>query len=398
MRRYLAVLGAATLAMSAGGCMATNQDVYEFGERCIGLGDYTSAADQFAQLGDYRDSMDYRLYAEALEALSEGKLALARINFEQVAPFKSSERYLQCLDAVELEQAGDLEGALAIYRTLGTFAACDIRVEELETEIPERERDDCRAMMEAGDYEGAASRLRAMEKSPETEALLNKCEAAMTQKAYEAACELYDDKKYKEAMAAFEELGDLLDAPARVAMCRSELYRSALGVEATVESMPELIATYELLGDYLDSAERHDALEKRYACLNALLTMPDAYVQLGEINGEALLWRVEHVADGEARLVAQRSFATEPVITWRPDERRAITQETHRKEVKAAASMNQTIFDSVDPETGVLHTLKPDGQRAAQQMEIRPVVHVSVHRLPLDTGDGSETSPFQATE
>lgn len=135
MRKLSAALLAALCCACLTACAATNHDTYEYAERSIGMGEYHVAAALFAQLGEYRDAAEYRLYAEALDALDDGSLDLARANFELIAPFKSSTRYLACIDAIELDKAGETAAALAIYRTLGTFAEAHIRVAELEEEL-----------------------------------------------------------------------------------------------------------------------------------------------------------------------------------------------------------------------------------------------------------------------
>lgn len=135
MSKLLAALLAALCCVCMTSCAADNLSTYEYAERAIGEGEYNAAAVLFGQLGEYRDAADYRLYAEALDALANGRFDLARANFELLVPFKSSERYLACIDAVEKDRAGETGEALIIYRSLGTFAKANLRAEELEEEL-----------------------------------------------------------------------------------------------------------------------------------------------------------------------------------------------------------------------------------------------------------------------
>ena len=102
MKKVLALLSLLML-LSAAGCTASNQTYYEQAQLYLGCGDYTAAAELFSQLGEYRDSADYALYAAGLQAIKSGQYALAQTNLMEVDPFKSSGRYLRYLEALMLE-------------------------------------------------------------------------------------------------------------------------------------------------------------------------------------------------------------------------------------------------------------------------------------------------------
>ena len=113
-----ALLLCAALLLTA----CTNSDIddyYQSAQLYLGSGDYEYAADLFVQLGEYEDAAEYALYCRGLQALQDGNVALARANLTAVNPFKSSGRYLMYLDALALEEKGDLEAALGLYEKLG---------------------------------------------------------------------------------------------------------------------------------------------------------------------------------------------------------------------------------------------------------------------------------------
>ena len=126
-------------------------EYYHSAQLYLGNGAYEYAAELFAQLGEYEDAADYALYARALQAIDEKAYALARANLEAIDPFKSSGRYLMYLDAIAAEEEGDLEKALSLYETLGTFADSHLAAERLKQEIPEAAIKEGRALMNKGE-------------------------------------------------------------------------------------------------------------------------------------------------------------------------------------------------------------------------------------------------------
>ena len=155
MKRLLSLLLLLSLCLTLCGCTLSNRDYYERAQLYLGSGDFATAAELFSQLGEYEDSADYALYCAALYALQEGELDLARTNLTQVAPFKSSGRYLRMVEAMTLERSGDLEGALAAYDALGSFENSADAAERLRAAIPKKKLEHASALMDAGRYEQA---------------------------------------------------------------------------------------------------------------------------------------------------------------------------------------------------------------------------------------------------
>lgn len=261
----LAVLLCAALTMTA--CATQeNRSFYEEAQLYLGCGEYESAAMLFSQLGEYADSADYALYARALEAIGEEDYALARANLQAIAPFKSSERYLTYLDALEAEDGGELENALTLYQRLGTFADAHLAAERLETAIPEAAMKEGRALMSKGEYAAARAIFLSLEGYGMSAALAENCTVALNKAAYAAADELCKSGEHRAAMEAFTALGDTLDAAQRAADCLRDIH-AALDEQyaaVTLGTAPALMAAYAEMGEDATAQARIAELSARY--------------------------------------------------------------------------------------------------------------------------------------
>lgn len=323
MKRAWAWMAALTLAFAAGGCAASNQTYYEQAQRYLGCGDYTTAAQLFRQLGEYQDAAEYALYCEGLYALSQGDLALAQADLAEVAPFKSSERYLRYLAARSQQGSGDLTGALEGYEALGTFADSAELAAALREAIPLQQLAQCETLIRAGQYAQAQALLDTMALSEAVSALREECRQGIEKLQYDQACALYDGGRYEEALAAFEALGDSLDAPARMMLCRSAMYRQAVSTTPTFENAQQLMEDFRTLEDYLDSAEHLVALEERYgANLRLAQAAEDGpVVALGSYPIQesgapgSLTWTVTELRGSQATLLCREVIDAVPMAS-----------------------------------------------------------------------------------
>lgn len=316
MKKILAVLASALMVLSAGGCATSNAEYYERAQLYLGCGDYATAATLFSQLGEFEDAAEYALYCAGLQALAQGNRVLARANLEQVDPFKSSFRYLRYMDAADLESEGDLEGALAIYQSLGSFEDSADQTERLRAAIPERYLAHAKALMKASRWEQALGILEGLDGYGDSAAMIEECQESITQAAYDRAQALYNQGDYGDAMAAFEALGDTLDAKARALMCRSAMYQALERdyAAATLDTAESLMARFAEMEDYLESPARLASLERRYATNLTLLSAAYArpYVTFGRYaTGESgletpLTWRVVGVEDHQVNLLCEQ--------------------------------------------------------------------------------------------
>ena len=310
MKRLLALM---LLLLCCTGCAASNEDYYQQAQRFLGSGDYHSAALLFDQLGGYRDSTRYALYAAALHALQNGDTEVCRHSLQQVDPFLNSGRYLTWLEAGDLAAQDHLEEAAALYQSLGAFYDSVQRMTQLQAEIPARDIRRAKALMNAGGYQQAAALLLPHAGTDEADELLRHCTDALEQQSYNQAAALYDQGQYSEALAAFEALGDTLDSRAWVLSCRSALYAQAEEAypSATLSTCEELMALYASLDGYLHSTQRLQALQDRFSCNLRLrdLAHTQPWVEYGSYptleSGASgpLLWRVVDVTDNEATLL-----------------------------------------------------------------------------------------------
>lgn len=310
MKRFLCLLLPALLLC---GCAMSNDAYYQQAQLYLGSHDYATAAEMFGLLGEYADAANYALYCQGLNAMAQGQWDTAKANMALVSPFKSSQRYLQYIDARQQEASGNLSQAMAAFTALGTFEDSHQRAEALRDEIPRRQLVRARALMDASHWAQAAALLESLTSYEGSAELLEECHEMLQREAYNQAARLYDSGRYEEAMAAFEELGDVLDADIRARMCRSAMYCQLEEdyATATMATAQDLMARYAEMEDYLASPLRLQALQERFAVNLQLTRAEKPYVRFA-----SRIWQVEQVESDAAVLVAvlpQGPLAAEPL-------------------------------------------------------------------------------------
>ena len=303
--KRLFLLALCPLLLSLTGCAMSNAEYYQHAQLYLGSGDYTIAAQLFDQLGEYEDSAEYALYCAALDALDKGNLPLAQANLYQVHPFKSSDRYLTLIEAMLLQENGDLEGALSIYEALGSFEDSLDRAAQMRDLIPQRDIAQARALMGAARWEQALSLLEGLHGYGDSPELIALCRENITQEAYDQATRLYQQGEYADALSAFEALGDTLDAQARALLCRDTLYQQLEKDyrAASMATAQDLMDRYAAMEDYLSSPSRLRDLQARYQVNLALL---DAAVDRPYVVFGSMLWRVILAEDSRITLLCQQ--------------------------------------------------------------------------------------------
>ncbi len=433
MKKALSLLAVLCLALSATACVRhSNQEYYEQAQIYLGCDDYETAAELFRQLGEYRDAADYALYADALAALEAGDLPLARRNLEAIAPFKSSTRYLTVIDALEAELNGEMETALALYESLGTFHGAHESAAALRTAIPEEALRQGRAMMARGEYEAARELFLSLDGYGQSATLAANCTTALNKLAYTAADELCEAGDHLAAMRAFLAMGDVLDAPERATRCRQKLTETleAAAQAATLDTAGAVIAACEAIGDEA-AAEMAAALSGRFGVNLQLIEQADRqpYVLLGEYpTGEsgvesALLWRVIAVEGAEVTLLCESVIDASPVatptdLTFTDGEASAVTAVT----LPSAADL-ASLTDLNSPATpyaaaqGVVQAdgfalywlrdsleggMHPVASGAGLTLPtddvtpgVRPVVTLSLEDYVFTAGDGTRENPYR---
>lgn len=434
MKKILLLLLVVCLLFSATACLhRSNQSYYEKAQLYLGGGEYGKAAEIFEQLGEYEDAGEYALYTRALEAMDDEEWDVAEANLKAIAPFKSSERYLQMIKAARLADDGQLEEALSAYEALGTFGGSDQKADALRTEIPERALAEARTLMARGEYEEARALLRSLNGYGTSAQLASNCTAALNRAAYTAADELCDGGDHLEAMRAFLEMGDVLDAPERAEQCRAALMQEldAAAAEANLDTAASLIAEYEAIGDPV-AARQAAALEERFG-MNLRLAAAAAdqpYVLLGEYpTGEsgvesALLWRVLSVNDGMAVLLCETvidasDVATITDLTLTEAESAAVTSSSLPSAADLAALSDLScaatpyaVAQGVGQEDGYaaywlrdsleggLHpVVGSTGSLGLPALDVtpgvRPMITISLEDYMFTAGDGTKENPFR---
>lgn len=130
------------------------------------------------------------------------------------------------------------------------------------------------------------------------------CFVIIPSKQYKAACKLYDDGKYAEAVLAFETLGNYKDSLDKIdeikEAVKEETYQNAES-EYKNENYAEAISIYTALGDYKDSKERIEHIYNMWAKGKDLF--------FGSYKGTPIAWIVLEQKDDEMLILAK-----EPVI------------------------------------------------------------------------------------
>ena len=439
MKRIITLTLCLVFCLTAGGCMASNQDYYEQAQRYLGAGDYQTAAKLFEQLGGYQESTEYALYAAGLYALQTGDTELARRSFRQVEPFQNSGRYLTYLNAASKAAEDDIEHAIMLFDSLGAFLDSPYQAEWLRARIPERDLARAQAFMDADQWEEAQAILDGYPDLARAQELSRQCRDGLSQEAYDGAASLYAQGQYDEALTAFEALGDTLDAQARVLACRSAIYRQAERDYAAVSlsTAEELMSRYASLGNYLESPERLDELSRRYTVNLILRNQADRlpYVVFGSYPvGESgqpqpLQWQVLGVEGDTAALLSTQvldagdlATATDLALTLTPEEEAAANLALPDQE---QLSVLDDLTCSATPYAlaqGVRHhsdgrawwwldDILPSGRHAmvwyngtvldtgvapeTEAVGIRPLLYLNLSRYALTQGSGSPEDPFR---
>lgn len=434
MKKTLTLLALLCIALTATSCVClSSQQYYERAQLYLGAGDYPSAAELFSQLGEYEDSAEYALYAAALDAIEDKAYALARVNLTGLGDFKSSVRYLRLIDALEAEAKGDLEAALDVYESLGTFSGSDAAARRLRTEIPEKAISKARSLMSKGDYAAARELLLSLDGYGSSAALAESCTVALNRAAYTEADKLCDAGDHLAAMQAFLALGDALDAADRAVQCRAALL-SALSTEAesaTLDTAAEVIASCEAMEDP-DAALLAAALTERFGVNLKLISIADEqpYVLLGQYPmGEsglesALLWRVLSVSGAEVTLLCESVIDASPIATitdlmLTDAERAAVSAHALPSAADLASLTDLTcaltpyaaaqgaaqsdglalywLRDSL--ENGIHPVVSSDGSLTLPASDVtpgvRPMVTLSLESYTFTSGEGTPEDPFR---
>ena len=200
------ILAAVAVVIVSGSVKRGN--AYKSAQALLSSGEYAKAAEAFSALDGYKDSETHRVEAEA--ALAEQK---------------NAEAYAF---AQELLNTGKFDEAITAFELLGDYSdsatqvtAAKQKKQEVEQEATNRSAyeaaeklladEEYDAAIDAftalGDYADAADRIVEV-----ADAKQSAEEEAANKEAYAAAVKLFEEKKYADAKAAFEALGEYSDA------------------------------------------------------------------------------------------------------------------------------------------------------------------------------------------
>lgn len=403
-------------------------DYYQSAQLYLGSGDYEYAADLFVQLGEYEDAAEYALYCRGLQAMEEENYDLARANLTAVNPFKSSGRYLMYLDALEKEEAGELEAALSLYEKLGSFFGSAADAERLRTEIPEAAIKEGRALMAQGDYAAAREIFLGLEGYGASKTLAESCESAINKAAWDAAEALAKSGDQLGAMEAFKAMGETLGADKRAEEIRkgilAELDKRYAAV--TLATAPALIEAYAELGGDETAQARIGELNERFGKNLQLLTTKDAVLQLGTYpqaeDGEEqpVRWQVIKAEGSKLTLLAEAaldaSAEAAPIQLIFAEAEKAAAGEiqlpamadlagcaslscaatpyaiAQGAEKSASYWLRDSLENGLHPVIGAAGTMTLPAENAV--VGVRPMMILDLEKITFSKGDGTPENPF----
>ena len=192
---------------------------YESAQELLSAGEYAQAIEAFSALDGYKDSETYRAEAEA--SLTEQQ---------------NAEDYTA---AQKLLKDGKFDEAIAAFAALSDYsdsAAQVIAAKQQKQEAAQEaeHRSDYEAaekLLADGDYDAAIEAFAALDdyadasdRTAEAEMAKRAAEEeAANKEAYAAAEKLLEEKKYADAKAAFEALGEYSDAKEKAEECQKQL-------------------------------------------------------------------------------------------------------------------------------------------------------------------------------
>ncbi len=433
MKKHLALLALLLcMALSLTSCSSPEVDeYYQTAQLYLGYGDYAYAAVLFAQLGEYEDSADYALYAQALQAIEDEEFDLARANLMAVNPFKSSGRYLMYLDALTAEAEGEMEQALSLYEKLGTFMDSHLAAERLHVAIPEAVIKEGRTLMTKGDYEKARELFLSLAGYGDSAKLADNCTAALDKAAYNAAEELFQAGDFSGAMAAFTAMGDTLGAAKRAEDCRSAIHAELdqQYANVTLETAPAMLDAYAALEGDAVAETRIAELNERFGQNLTLVTMEHPWIALGAYPGaesgeeQPVLWRVlkqegmsltllsEQVLDASAEAkpvalkftAAEQSAVTEPQLPSMAEMAAlseltctatpyALAQGAEHADGIAAYWLRDGLENGLHPIISASGALTIPGE--GETPGIRLVSTLDLEKITFNAGSGTAEDPF----
>ena len=205
-------------------------NAYESAQALLSAGEYSQAIEAFSALDGYKDAESCRAeaeaalteqqnteaYASAQELLKDGKFDEAIAAFTALGDYSDSVTQVTAAkqQKQETEQEAENRAAYEVAERLLTVGNYDAAIE---------------AFTALGDYADASDRTAEAEMAKQAAE-----EEAANKEAYAAAEKLFEEKKYVDAKAAFEALGEYSDAQTKVAECQKQLAAQQAASAATL--------------------------------------------------------------------------------------------------------------------------------------------------------------------
>ena len=232
---------------------------YKKAEAFLEEGKLDEAYAVFNTIRDYGDSTTKLLeinYEKAEAFLKEGKLDEAKQYYELAAGYSDANQKIKNIDAYIAAdtdyQRNDLVSAAKRYQELGEFLDASSKLEAVSGPL----YDQAKKALEEKDYEQAYDILCTLGDYSDCSSIAEKID-----NQYSSAIKLFEEKRFDEAITAFQNLYNFKDSKRKV---KEAGYQKA---EALLKDgkYEEAISSYAALGKYMDSQKKIYSCEYKIA-------------------------------------------------------------------------------------------------------------------------------------
>ena len=228
------------------------EDLYANAVLTLDQGNLKEARELFQTIYPFEDCAKYLQYIQAEMYAQDGKYNAAAEIFASLGEFEDSvSRGKQCLNALYTLDVDKAESLLQ----KGRLAEAQLVLLPYEDEAALQLSSYIHALqlMEEGHYDEARQAFDALNGYRESIAYADECLKAMNSTTYQQAVTLFETDSYAEARAVFDQLGDYADAPS---------YLSYIDAASLCDAgdFAGAISLFQSLGDFRDSREQLETI------------------------------------------------------------------------------------------------------------------------------------------
>ena len=233
------------LCLSA--CQESDEARYDRAQKLVGEGKYFEATSLLDQMPTYEDASRLSMYAKALALAESGEYGSAITAFRALGDYKDSSMMITYYTGRQYEESAGAQNwstwiaAAEYYDMVHYFMDSKSRAEACRKAVYE----EAVRLAENGEYGQSAEMLGALKNYSDSADL----------KRYYTAFRLEQGNRFRDAAAAFAELGDYRDSAEQAELVLQRGFEKADILERA-GSREEALAIFNDLGDYGEAFER----------------------------------------------------------------------------------------------------------------------------------------------